>query len=132
MSPLLLQSLKETDDNARVRCTIKYKADSNYNFLGGTVMSGDLTLRLASITSFTSSASSPTVGDTITLTCVATGEVAPTFEFSTDGRGNFASSLYEMVRDMVVTSTGTEHSVTYVTRTIKTQRNGQKIKCKVG
>ncbi|XP_063687550.1 uncharacterized protein LOC134820846 [Bolinopsis microptera] len=38
-----------------------------------------------------------------------------------------------MVRDTLVSSTGTEHSVTYVTKTIKAKyvmRNGQRIKCK--
>ena len=131
--PLLVRQLDDTDDGLKVRCYINYQEDKDHSFGGGVLMSGEMTLRLASITSFTSSKMDPIAGDVITLTCVATGENVPTFSFTTNGGDNFDTSLYELVRDTVVSSAGTQHTATYITKTIKPNvvRNGEKIVCQV-
>ena len=74
---------------------------------------------MASITSFTSSKSNPIVGETITLTCIATGETAPTFSFTTRGQSTFDTTYFKFVKDITVTSDGATHTAEYTTETIK-------------
>jgi len=124
--------LTADDDDLMVRCEITYTADSANNFNGGVVTSDTLTLKLASVTSFTVSSDSITNGDTITLTCVATGETVPTFTFYTRGSA-FDASKYTFVSGPTVETSGTTFTAEYVTTTKQATviQGGQKAYCEV-
>jgi len=133
VSPLSLRGLNANEDGLKVRCNIAYETDAANNFFGATVTSGDMVLKISSITSFVSSNSDPVKGDTITLTCIATGESAPDFKFTTPGRNTFDTTFFELVTDVQVSSAATTHTATYITKAIGPNviRNGQDIACEV-
>jgi len=134
VSPLLIGNIQSTDDGLKVRCNIAYQADANNNVFGGTITSGGLELKIGSITSFTASNSGPIVGDTITLTCVATGASAPTFSLTTDGTSTFNNEFLTTPEEIgsSVGADGTTHTVKYKTRSEKPNVliSGQKIDCR--
>ena len=130
-SSLFLSSTKSDEDGLKVRCNIAYQADTDTNFFGGTVTSGEMVLKISQVTDFTASNAEPIKGDTITLTCIATGETAPSFEF-TFGIHDWDNSVYEAV-SVEVSSDGTTHTAKYevIAQSVNTLRNGQKIDCTV-
>merc|ERR1712176_1513300 len=131
VSPLFLRSLKTDEDGLKVRCNIAYQADAANNFFGGTVTSGDMVLKIAHVTSLTASDAGPITGATITLTCIATGQTAPNFKFSTSGRKTIDTTFFQEVQATAVTTVGTTHTAKYVTKTIAPNvlRSGQIIDC---
>ena len=134
MFPLSVRQLQDTDNDLKVKCSITYQTDEAVKFYGSTVTSGELTLKIASITSFTASDLNPIVGETITLTCVATGETAPTFKFKTRGRQDFDPTYYSLVNEGTPSTVGTTHTVLYSVKTVNvnSMRGGQVIDCLVG
>ena len=94
--------------------------------------SGDMVLKIAQATEFTASNAGPIKGEKITLTCIATGVTAPSFEF-TFGMNNWDNSVYEEVKSVEVSSDGTTHTAKYevIARSVNSLRNGQKIDCTV-
>ena len=90
-------------------------------------------LKIAQISSLTVSDDSPINGDTITLTCTATGESAPTFTFSTGNKKSVDSTFFEEVEVVPVETTSTTHVAKYVTKTIAPNvlRSGTTFKCEV-
>ena len=128
-----LNNLEEGDNDLKVRCNIVYQTDVANNFYGGTVTSGELTMKIGSITSFTSSNSGPLVGDTFTLTCTATGKTAPTFSFTTGGKKSFDTTFFNLVEAATVTSVGSVHTAEYTTETLRVNvmRSGEVVNCLV-
>ena len=92
-----------------------------------------MVLKISSITSFVSSNTAPIKGDTIILTCIATGETAPDFKFTTQGKKTFDPEYFELVTDTAVVTEGTTHTATYTTKAIGPTilKNGQIINCEV-
>ena len=133
VSQLSLRDLVADDTGFKVRCTIVYQSDTNSNFYGSTIISPDLTLTIGSITTFTPTKSDPIVGETITLTCIATGETAPTFSFTTGGTGTFDTTYLQVIENPDTESDGTTHTKKYVVKAVKpnNKRNGQLIGCTV-
>ena len=133
VSQLSLRDLVADDTGFKVRCTIVYQSDTNSNFYGATIISPDLTLTIGSITTFTPTKSDPIVGETITLTCIATGETAPTFSFTTGGTGTFDTTYLQVIENPDTESDGTTHTKKYVVKAVKpnNKRNGQLIGCTV-
>ena len=131
-SSLFLSHSNFDDDGLKARCHVAYQADTEKNFFGGTVTSGDMVLKIAQATEFTASNAGPIKGEKITLTCIATGVTAPSFEF-TFGMNNWDNSVYEEVKSVEVSSDGTTHTAKYevIARSVNTLRNGQKIDCTV-
>ena len=131
-SSLFLSHSNSDDDGLKTRCNIAYQADTEKNFFGGTVTSGDMVLKISQATEFTASNAGPIKGDKIVLTCIATGVTAPSFEF-TFGINNWDNSVYEEVKSVEVSSDGTTHTAKYevIARSVNTLRNGQKIDCTV-
>jgi hypothetical protein len=130
--PLLLSGIQATDDGLKVRCNIAYQADPSNNVYRGTVTSGDLVMRVATINSFTASQTDPIVGNTLSLTCIATGSSAPTFSLTTDERRSFEDTfLTTPVELSAVSSVGTTHTVKYETQATRPNvlRGGQVIYC---
>ena len=128
-----LTNLNSDDDGLKVRCNIAYQTDTKNSFFGGRVTSGDMVLKIARITEFTVSNDGPISGETITLTCVAAGETAPTFKFTTSGQDTMDSTFYEEVKSLEVSSDGTTHSAKYEIKTLapSVMRNGRRIVCTV-
>ena len=133
VSPLFVMNLKSNDDGLKVRCNIAYQADTENHFFGGTVTSSDMVLKIAHITEFKASNVGPVKGDTITLTCLATGKTAPTFKFSSPGRNVIDHTFYEEVKGVEVSSDGTTHTAKYTTKALAPNvlRDGQLIECEV-
>ena len=71
VSPLSFRDLKKDEDGLKVRCNIEYQSDTDNNFFGAPVTSGEMVLRTAHITSFAASDVGPINGKSITLTCIA-------------------------------------------------------------
>ena len=133
VSPLILNNLNSDEDGLKVRCNIAYQADTDNHFFGATVTSGDMILKIAQISSLTVSDDSPINGATITLTCTATGEAAPTFTFTTGNKKTVDSTFFEEVEVVPVETTSTTHVAKYVTKTIAPNvlRSGTTFKCEV-
>ena len=133
MSPLTLRNLNSNEDGLKVRCNIAYQADTANHFFGATVTSGDMILKIAQISSVAASNAGPITGETITLTCIAVGESAPTFMFTTGGKSSIDNTFFQEVQTLTVTSAGTTHTAKYVTKAIAPNvlRSGEVITCQV-
>jgi len=133
VSPLLITELTAGDDGYRVRCTITWDSDTDNNFFGGSATSGEMTLQIASITSFTADSAELLTGETVTLSCVASAPQAPEFLIKSNGRSLDNSPFYTLVEGVTVTSDGTTHTATYKTtaRTPNVLRGGENIMCEV-
>merc|ERR1712159_812323 len=94
VSPLFVKNFKSSDDGLKVRCKIAYQADTKNHLFGGTVTSGDMLLKIAHITESKASNEGPLSGETITLTCTATGKTAPTFKLSSPGWDKIDTTFY--------------------------------------
>ena len=107
--------------------------DLDLSFYGGSISSGDLTVKLAQITSFTASNPSPTVGETITLSCSATGDTAPDFQFWSGMRSSFNTPYLEIVESTTVSRAGNTSTATLKVKAILANnlRNGESLTCRV-
>ena len=134
VSPLTLRDLASEEDGLKVRCNIVYQPDTDNHFFGATVTSGDMVLKIAQISSLTVSDAQPIKGTTITLTCTATGESAPTFTFKTGNKKSVDSTFFEEV-SVIPPGDGasTTHVAKYVTKTLiaNVLRSGTIFKCEV-
>ena len=130
---LSLLNVQDTDNGVKVRCNIAYQTDLNLSLYGGTVSSGDLTVKLAQITSFTASNPSPTVGETITLSCSATGDTAPDFQFLSGMRSSFNNPYLEIVESKTVSEDGYTYTATLKVKAILANnlRSGESLTCRV-
>ena len=130
---LSLLNVQDTDDGVKVRCNITYQTDLNFSLYGGTVSSGDLTVKLAQITSFTASNPSPTVGEIITLSCTATGNAAPDFQFWSGIRSSFNTPYLEIIESKTVSQAGNTYTATLKVKAILANnlRNGESLTCRV-
>ena len=113
-----------------------YNASSTdlcFSLYGSTVSSGDLTTKPAQITSFTASNPSPTVGDTITLSCSATGNTAPDFQFWSGMRSSFNTPYLEIVESKTVSQSGNTYTATLKVKAVHANnlRNGESLTCRV-
>ncbi|KAL5250884.1 hypothetical protein ACHWQZ_G016582 [Mnemiopsis leidyi] len=131
VSPLSLRNLNSNEDGLKVRCNIAYVADADNRFFGATVTSTDMILKIAQISSVAASNIGPVTGETITLTCIAVGESAPTFMFTTGGKSSIDNTFFQEVEALAVSSDGTTHTAKYVTKAIAPNvlRNGEVITC---
>ena len=130
---LSLLNVQDTDDGLKVRCNIAYQTDLNFSLYGGTVSSGDLTVKLAQITSFTASNPSPTVGEIITLSCSATGNTVPDFQFWIGMRSSFNNPYLEIVESKTVSQAENTYTATLKVKAILANnlRNGESLTCRV-
>ena len=110
-----------------------YNASSTdlcFSLYGGSVSS---TVKLAQITDFTVSNPSPTVGDTITLSCSATGNTAPDFQFWSGIRSSFNTPYLEIIESKTVSQAGNTYTATLKVKAILANnlRNGESLTCRV-
>ncbi|KAL5249910.1 hypothetical protein ACHWQZ_G015848 [Mnemiopsis leidyi] len=131
VSHLTLRNLNSNEDGLKVRCKIAYDTDAENHLFGATVTSSDITLKIAQIISVSASDVGPTTGDTITLTCVAVGESAPTFKFFSKDKSSLDETFFQEVEALAETSESTTHTAVYVTKAIAPNvlRNGEVIIC---
>jgi hypothetical protein len=125
--------LKKDEDGLKVRCKIEYQSDTDNNFFGKTVTSGEMVLRTAHITSFAASDVGPINGESITLTCIAIGENKPKFSFKFAGTTIIDTSVFEEVSAVEENESGTTYTAKYVLKTKSPTylNNGYTITCEV-
>ena len=79
-----------------VRCKVTYTADPNHHLQGGVITSNSVKVNVIHVTSFVLPSTIAVTGDTVTLSCSATGETQPTFKFTAEG-SPFSAEYYTEV-----------------------------------
>ncbi|KAL5260836.1 hypothetical protein ACHWQZ_G006764 [Mnemiopsis leidyi] len=130
---LSLLNIQANDNGAKVRCNVAYQSDPGLSLYGGVVTSGDLTVRLSEITAFTTSSNAPIVGETITLSCSATAETVPEFQFLSSRSRSFNTPYLEPVDSAAVSELGNTYTATLKVKAILANnlRNGETLTCQV-
>ena len=118
------------DANIMVKCKITYPTDEAKNFIGGEVEATPLTLKIASISSFTVDDDSPIAGNSVTFTCVAAAESEPEFALTSIGN-RLENSRFEITDDQAIEENGDEFTKKYVVISKVAYVSGQSLTCTV-
>ena len=113
VSTLTVREISEADDGIlKVRCTVNYKTGDESATFGGSVVSPGMTLRVAKLTSATVSNVAPSVGDSFTITCIASAETQPDFTLKRRYRYLRIRDYFWMPTEMRVVAEGSVFTAT--------------------
>ena len=127
---LLLGQLREDDDQLMVKCKITYPDVNEKNFVGGEVEATPLTLKIASISSFTVNDAVPIAGNSVTFTCIATAQSQPQFSLTTKG-SPLKHGRFEITEEPDIEQNVYDFTKKYVITTKLAYVSGQTLTCTV-
>ena len=127
--------LTSDDVEFSVRCKVTYTADPTNHLQGGEITSQPVKINVIRVVSFVVPSSLTVIGDTITLSCSATGPTKPTFSFWADQAAFSADYFTEVSAATSVVDAGDSTLFTseYVV-TVKSPNiilDGQSVVCQV-
>ena len=76
--------LTSADTEISIRCKVTYTADPTFHLQSGEITSQPVKVKVIRVISFAVPSSLTVTGDTVTLSCSATGPTKPTFSFLAD------------------------------------------------